>query len=91
MVLAVQKVLSGSERAGRLRLMGKYIGHRLVARPELDNTFWTDSTIANKEKKGIFTLAFFYSYYLNEQGKLTIEGQITTIYKILTSHFLFRR
>jgi len=23
--------------------MGKYIGHRLVA-PELDNTFWTDST-----------------------------------------------
>jgi len=43
-VLAVQKVLSGSGRAGRLRLMGKYIGHRLVARPELDNTFWTDST-----------------------------------------------
>jgi len=24
--------------------MGKYIGHRLVARPEADNTFWTDST-----------------------------------------------
>jgi len=24
--------------------MGKYIGHRLVARPELDNTSWTDST-----------------------------------------------
>jgi len=23
--------------------MGKYIGHRLVARPELDNTFWTAS------------------------------------------------
>jgi len=22
--------------------MGKYIGHRLVARPELDSTFWTD-------------------------------------------------
>jgi len=44
MVLAVQKVLSGSGRAERLRLMGKYIGHRLVARPELDNTFWTAST-----------------------------------------------
>jgi len=38
LVLAVQKVLSGSGRAGRPR-MGKYIGHRLVARPELDNTF----------------------------------------------------
>ena len=47
-VLAVQKVLSGSGRAGRLRLMGKYIGHRLVARSELDNTFWTDSTKASK-------------------------------------------
>ena len=43
-VPAVQKVLSGSGRAGRLRLMGKYIGHRLVARPELDNTFWTNCT-----------------------------------------------
>jgi len=31
--------------ARRLRLMGKYLGHRLVARRELDNTFWTDSTI----------------------------------------------
>jgi len=46
-VTAVQKVLSGSGRAGRLRLMGKYIGHRLVARLELDNTFWTDSTEKN--------------------------------------------
>jgi len=44
LVLPVQKVLSSSGRAERLRLMGKYIGHRLVARPELDNTFWTDST-----------------------------------------------
>jgi len=47
-VLSVQKVLSGSGRAGRLRLMGQYIGHRLVAQPELDNTFWTDSTIVPK-------------------------------------------
>jgi len=23
--------------------MGKYIDHRLVARPESDNTFWTDT------------------------------------------------
>jgi len=43
-VLAVEKVLYGSGRAGRLRLTGKYISHRLVARPELDNNFWTDST-----------------------------------------------
>jgi len=43
-ILSVQKVLSGSGRAGRLRLTGKYIGHRVVARPELDDTFWTDST-----------------------------------------------
>ena len=27
--------------------MGKYIGHRLVPRPELDNTFWTDSTVVS--------------------------------------------
>jgi len=41
-VLSVQKVLSGFGRVGRLRLMGKYTDHRLVARPEPDNTFWTD-------------------------------------------------
>jgi len=35
-VLSVQKVFSGSARSGRLRLMGKYISHRLVARPEPD-------------------------------------------------------
>jgi len=45
MVRSVQKVLSGSGRAGALRLMGKNIVHRLVARSELDNTFWTDSTM----------------------------------------------
>jgi len=39
-VLAVQKVLTGSGSARRLRLMKEYFGHRLVARPELDNTFW---------------------------------------------------
>ena len=44
-VLAVQKVLSGSGRARRLRLMGKYIAHRLVARSELDSTFWTNSRL----------------------------------------------
>jgi len=41
-VLSVGKVLSGSCRVGRLRLIGKYIGHRHVARPEPDNAFWTD-------------------------------------------------
>jgi len=45
-VLSSQKVLSGSGRAERLRFMGKYIDHRLVARPEPDNnTFWTDSIV----------------------------------------------
>ena len=43
-VISVQKVLSGSGSAGRLRLMGKYIGHRLVARPDPVKTFWTDRT-----------------------------------------------
>ena len=43
-VLSFQKVLSGSGRARRLRLMGKYIDHRLIARTEPDNTFWDDST-----------------------------------------------
>ena len=38
--------VSSSGRAGRLRLMGKYIDHRLVARPELDISFWTDSSMA---------------------------------------------
>jgi len=46
-VLSVQKVLSGSGHARRLRLMEKYIGHRLVRRPKPDNTFWTDSTNPN--------------------------------------------
>jgi len=49
-VLSSQKVLSGSGRAGRLRLMEKYIGHRLVARPEPDNTFWDDSTCNAKNR-----------------------------------------
>jgi len=39
-VLSDQKTLSGSGRAVRLRLMGKYIIHRLVAKPETDDTFW---------------------------------------------------
>ena len=42
-VLSVQKLLFSSGPIGGLRLMGKYIDHRLVARPEPDNTFWTDS------------------------------------------------
>jgi len=42
-VLPVEKVFSGSGRAGGLRLTGKNIGHRLAARPVQDDTFWTDS------------------------------------------------
>jgi len=38
-----QNWTTSSDRAERLRLMGKYIGHRLVARSEPDNTFGTDS------------------------------------------------
>ena len=37
--------------------MGKYIGHRLVAGPELDNTFWTDSSLIKKML--FFFLTFF--------------------------------
>ena len=36
--------MSSSGRAGRLCFTGKYIDHRLVARPEPDSTFWNDST-----------------------------------------------
>jgi len=50
-VLSVRKVLSGSDLGGRLRLMGKYIVHRRVARPEPDNIFWTDSTWPTQEMK----------------------------------------
>jgi len=39
------KILSGSNCVGRLRLIGKYIGRRLVAQTEPDKTFWTDRTI----------------------------------------------
>jgi len=51
-VLSAQKVLSGSDRGGRLRLMGKSIDHRLVARPEPDNTFRTDSTFRIRVNAG---------------------------------------
>jgi len=47
-LLSVLKVLSGSSRAGRLRRTRKYIDHRLVIRPEPDNTFGTASTISPK-------------------------------------------
>jgi len=52
-VLSSQKVLSASGRAGRLRFMGKYIDHRIVARPEPDNTFWNDNT--SRAKKCMLT------------------------------------
>jgi len=41
-VLSSQNVLSGSGRTRRLRLMGRYIDHRLLAQPEPD---WTDRKI----------------------------------------------
>ena len=62
-VLSVQKVLSGSGRVGGLRLVGKYIDHRLVARPEPDNTFWTDST------------THYFSCHI--QGDLGVCGNVT--------------
>jgi len=31
--------------------MGKYIDHRLVARPELDNTLWTDNTCSSNQSQ----------------------------------------
>jgi len=38
-VLSVQKILFSSGRARRLRLIRKYIDHRLVERLEPDNTY----------------------------------------------------
>ena len=49
LVLSSQKVLSGYGRAGGLRLMGKYIGHRLVARPEPDKRAWDLGEEKDKE------------------------------------------
>jgi len=43
--------------------MGKYIGHRLVARPEPDNTFWTAST--NTTLK--INVLLFVPVYVNKQ------------------------
>jgi len=51
--------------------MGKYIGHRLVARPELDNTFWTDSTSL------LLTMLRDYTIY---PGKKTLRW--TAIFQI---------
>jgi len=44
-VLSAQKVLSGSGHVERLYSMGKYTEDRLVARPEPDNNFKTNSTV----------------------------------------------
>jgi len=41
MVQLIQKVLHGYDVLGRRHFIGKYINHRLVARPEPGNTFWT--------------------------------------------------
>ena len=41
LVLAVQKVLSGSGRAGRLRLVGKYHGKYILATTLLHDQNWT--------------------------------------------------
>ena len=60
-LLSDQKVVPGSGRAVGLRLIKKYLGHRLVARPETD-TFWTDSTPRleipelSEPRQGIWTL-----------------------------------
>ena len=45
--------MSGSGNAGRLRLMVKC--HRLVARSELDDTFWTDRTVRAKSSDGMLS------------------------------------
>jgi len=69
-MLTSQKVLSGSGRAGRLRLMGKYIDHRLVARPEPDNTFRTDSTYSRGQKwltAGDFRFSIFVDSMIKEK------------------------
>ena len=44
--------------------MRKYIGHRLVARPELDNTFWTDSAVKIKNERNLVTPVYVKEYKL---------------------------
>jgi len=70
-VLSSQKLLSSSGRAGRLRLMGKYIDHRLVARTEPDNTFWTDSTVGHKSYDPCFHKRY------TETGVMTFVAHCT--------------
>jgi len=47
----VQKVFSGSGRARRLRLMGKYTDHRLAARLEPDNILPFHLKVEKKERE----------------------------------------
>jgi len=52
---SLKGIVLGSGRAGRLRRMGKYIGHHLVAQ-ELDNTFLNDSIL-----RICFRLMYFWT------------------------------
>jgi len=62
--------------------MGKYIGHRLVVRSELDNTFWTYSTIYGdcmscsnlRVRSSTFSRFFFQAIHFYVQFRKAISG-----------------
>jgi len=51
--------------------MGKYIGHRLVARPEPDNTFWDDRTISKLRVPGFLISCRLQA--VNENSRLVLS------------------
>jgi len=62
--------------------MGKYIGHRFVARPELDNTFWTESTVDQK-----INYPSFHKNYM-KAGFMTFCGSLYVVMVKLRSLWL---
>jgi len=71
-----------------LRLMGKYIGHRLVARPELAHTFWTDNTSLCC-RPALYSEALWYTGMENQPTKFTVYQVLTvSVEKCLDDFFL---
>jgi len=68
--------------------MGKYIGHRLVARPELAHTFWTDNTSLCC-RPALYSEALWYTGMENQPTKFTVYQVLTvSVEKCLDDFFL---
>jgi len=63
--------------------MGKYIDHRLVARSEPDNTFWTASTINNNSKKS-FTISHLKYRNYKLQPNVPVISNPRVLEKVLS-------